>query len=198
MKNKTITYYNNNAQNLCASYNSIDFDFIQNQIIDFFDKGISILELGSGSGRDASFLLEKGYNVIGIDGSTEMIKESIILYPKLKNRLYHAELANEFPIIDIKFEALLSIATLIHFNVDELNRILSNAWEVLQNNSPAFITVSLNRKQIEGNSRFFLKLSREEWSNLFEQNGFKVIKVKENKDVLERGIIWYSFYLRKV
>ena len=198
MGTKTITYYNKKAKELSVAYGQIDFGLIQEQVAAFFSSSNKILELGSGSGRDANFLIEEGYDVIGIDGSPEMIKESIKQYPALRDRVILCDLAIDYPKFEFQFDALYSIATLIHFNKEELERVLLNSINVLQDNAPVFISVSLKRELIQDDDRFFNGLSKEEWGGLFENCGFKTEKIVENRDSSGRNITWCSFYLRKV
>lgn len=78
-----------------------------------------ILDLGVGEGRDSIFLLEKGYNVTGVDCSQEAIKTCIDLANK-KN------LNHNFKVLDLvkenlnqKFDFIYSIAVLHMLCKDE-------------------------------------------------------------------------------
>jgi hypothetical protein len=139
-----------------------------------------------------------GFDVIGVDGSPVMIKESIKQHPALRDRVILCDLATSFPKLETKFDALYSIATLIHFNKEELEIVLLNSINVLQDNAPVFISVSLKRELIQDDDRFFNGLSKDEWSGLFEKCGFKTEKIVESRDSSGRNITWCSFYLRKV
>ena len=41
-----------------------------------FPPKLQLLEIGCGSGRDASFMYQHGYDVLAIEGSKEMIAEA--------------------------------------------------------------------------------------------------------------------------
>jgi len=192
---RTIEYYNNNSQNLCEKYNSIDLSILHKDLLNFFKSKNSLLEIGTGSGRDMNFMIENGFDVIGIDGSEEMIKNSIINYPKLVGKTILAELPDNLPSFDTKFDGLFTIATLMHFSINELNTLLKKLVQLLKLGSLIFISVSGYRGNKNSN-RFFLELSKSEWVKIFENNNFIVIDVKENQDYTGRNINWFSFFLK--
>lgn len=83
-------------------------------------KNSKILELGSGEGRDAIYLLEKGYNVLALEYSISAINKC--------NQLTNNKYLNNFKQFDIindklasKFDFIYSIAV-IHMFVEEKHR----------------------------------------------------------------------------
>ncbi len=55
------------------------------QLISYLQPGASILDVGCGSGYPiAAYLLEKGFDVTGVDGSKELLKIAQTRHPKLK------------------------------------------------------------------------------------------------------------------
>lgn len=193
--NQTLIYYNKNSQNLCEKYDLIDLSKIHNDILDFFKGYNTLLEIGSGSGRDMNFMINNGFDVTGIDGSIEMIREAQTHHPILKNKIVLSELPYNLPSFDKKFDGLFSIATFMHFNMEELNVLLQKLIKLLNIDSPVFITVSGSRGSKNAN-RFFLELPKDKWINLFKKYNFRVVGVKENQDYSDRKINWYTFFLK--
>ena len=193
--NKTLKYYNENSQILCDKYNSVDISILHKNLLDFFRESKTLLEIGSGSGRDMSFMIKNGFDVYGIDGSQEMIKNAVCNYSNLNNRLFLSELPKKLPSFDKKFDGLFSIATLMHFKANELKIIFQKLNDLLKPDSKVFVSVSGHR-ETKDDSRFFLELSKSEWINIFKENNFNVIEIKENKDFSERNIDWYTFFLK--
>ncbi len=70
--NKTLEYYNNNAENFIKNTRNVDFSATQNLFLEYIPKGGKILDFGCGSGRDTKCFLEQGYSVEAIDGSKEL------------------------------------------------------------------------------------------------------------------------------
>ena len=193
MITETIKYYNNNAETLCEKYDSVDFLKIQQSISSYLVNAKQILEIGSGSGRDANYMIANGFNVTGIDGSINMIEKAIKHYPLLRGKLIHAILPEDFPKFEKKFDGLYSLGTLMHFNKDEINDILNNVNKVLEPKSPVYISVSNVRNNVD--DRFFNALDKKGWVEIFKENNFIIRDVKTNCDVSGRDIIWYSFLM---
>ena len=83
--NNTINYYNQNAESFIANTQNADMHPTQERFLRLLDArseeflqllpgSASILDFGCGSGRDAKYFLEKGYQVTAIDGSAELCR----------------------------------------------------------------------------------------------------------------------------
>lgn len=191
--NQTLKYYNKNSHNLCKKYNSVDLSILHKDMLDFFKGYKSLLEIGSGSGRDIVFMLRNGFDVIGIDGSQGMIKNALINYPELKNKLFLSELPNSIPQFKNKFDGIFSIATLMHFSERDLTFILKDIYKLLKPASPVYISVSNIRKSID--DRLFIAYDKEDWQRIFENNNFVINEIIENTDSSVKDIVWYSFLM---
>ena len=102
-------------------------------------KKSNILELGCGEGRDAIYLLDNGYNVLGVDYSFAVINKC--------NELTNYKYVNNFKQLDLienslneKFDFIYSVAV-IHMFVKELHRkkFYEFIYEHLKENGKALI-----------------------------------------------------------
>ncbi len=194
MRINTLKYYNQNAENLCEKYNDTDFNKIQKSISIYLVGANKLLEIGTGSGRDANYMSDNGFDVIGIDGSKKMIDIAIRNFPDLNGRLIHSILPDNFPNFKHKFDGAYSIGTLMHFEENVLEILLAKLNEVLLPKSPVYISVSGDRAYVN-DERFFLNFSKTDWINIFESNNFVINEVIDNQDVTGREITWYSFLM---
>ncbi|MBP3458205.1 MAG: class I SAM-dependent methyltransferase [Lachnospiraceae bacterium] len=71
---RTIDYYNENAQIFADGTADVDFAQIQDQFLELLPKKAYILDFGCGSGRDTKYFLERGFQVEAIDGSEKICK----------------------------------------------------------------------------------------------------------------------------
>ena len=71
---KTIEYYNQNADMFAQGTRLVDFTVVQERFRKMLPVGSRILDFGCGSGRDTKYFLEKGYRVEATDGSAELCK----------------------------------------------------------------------------------------------------------------------------
>ena len=71
MSDKTLEYYNTNAEKFVESTCSVDFSQVQCEFLNLLRTESYILDFGCGSGRDTKYFLEHGYQVDAVDGSME-------------------------------------------------------------------------------------------------------------------------------
>ncbi|MFX1289098.1 MAG: class I SAM-dependent methyltransferase, partial [Promethearchaeota archaeon] len=127
----------------------------------FSEKGVQrILDLGCGSGRHLLFLLKKGFEVYGLDGSPIglEITKNWLTEENLTSELTCQKIEEKFPYVEGFFDAIISIQV-IHHNlikdimctVNEINRILKTkgfifiTFPILQN----FYVKKQNMKKVE-------------------------------------------------
>lgn len=71
-KNKTLEYYNKNANNFAKTTIDVNFYETQKHFQELLPEHGYILDFGCGSGRDTKYFLEQGFYVDATDGSKEM------------------------------------------------------------------------------------------------------------------------------
>jgi len=200
--NTTLDYYKNNSSMLVNRYESADVTCVQNLLLQTFKKKNRLLEIGCGSGRDASFMFKNGFDVIAIDGSENMINEAKKIHPEISNFLYTKVLPHELE-FETKFDGIYSIATLMHLSFEDVKLTLTKIFNLLNSNGKFLMSVSLFRDDIDKNGfdnkgRFFLVLPQNRWIELCKDIGFKIESIKTNKDGLNRsGIEWLTLIMSK-
>ena len=86
MKDKILEYYNQESPALVEQYESTDVEHIHELLLQTFSLSTTVLEIGCGSGRDASFMDNQGYDVLAVDGSEKMIDLARVYYPELSSK----------------------------------------------------------------------------------------------------------------
>ena len=172
MQVNTLSYYENNSSSLINHYESANVNQVQELLLRTFDIESNLLEIGCGSGRDASFMTKNGFDIVAIDGSKNMIQEAKKIHPELSEKLFHKTLPNNL-VFDKTFDGVYSIATLMHLSRNDLKKTILKIYDLLSQNGKLLISVSIFRDDIDENGfddkgRFFLVLSFDEWINLFE------------------------------
>lgn len=198
----TLSYYENNFIALVNHYELADVNDVQKLLLQTFEQNLTLLEIGCGSGRDASFMTKNYFDITAIDGSKNMIEEAKKIHPELSEKLFHKTLPNDLD-FDKKFDGIYSIATLMHLSEKDLRKTILKIYDLLNQNGKLFMSVSLFRDDVDENGfddkgRFFLVFSFDKWINLLKNAGFKILEVETNKDGLNRnGIEWLTMVAEK-
>jgi SAM-dependent methyltransferase len=204
--NDTLNYYENNFEDAVERYERVDSSLFLQELPIWVPNGGKILDLGCGSGRDASFLLQEEYDVYGIDGSAKMIEEAVRLHPELKGRLVHQVLPSPLPFADDTFDAVVSIALFMHFDIDTIEKICREIRRVLDPHGVFWLSIRLDNEladqdheteRTDESDRFFLDLSTARWRKLIEQFGFYCKKFYTDDDALGRTYAWGRFAFLK-
>ena len=141
MKKSTLKYYEKNSREITEKYENINMNNLQQKLIEIFIKEDKLLELGCGSGRDASFLISNGYDVLVSDGSQSMLNEAIKLHPELKSNHCIIQLPDTFPFPNESFSGVIAIAILMHLNLHEIREVLDEIFRILTDNGKFFFSV---------------------------------------------------------
>ncbi len=205
MLDRTLEYYDNKASQLAERYDQIEFSDFQSELLRIFSVKSKILEIGCGSGREATFLSSQGLEVVATDGSKAMLEEAEKAHPELKGRLRFARLPERLPFGHAAFDGVYSVATLMHLPKEGITKSIGEIHRVLRPGGLFFFSVSLERDDIDRQTnldrhgRLFTLLPKEEWNSLCTQVGFKQERFTTSTDSAGRkNLVWGNFlYIKK-
>jgi len=118
-------------------FGSIDIYLFDQLLKGGFVSGMRLLDAGCGGGRNLNYFLKSGFDVCGIDQSTEAIAQVQALVaslaPKLSPDAFRVELVESMSFADADFDVVISSAVL-HFALDEehWHRMVREMWRVLK------------------------------------------------------------------
>ena len=195
MKNKTIDYYNQNADLFIQGTASVNFKEIQDKFLKLLT-GKSILDFGCGSGRDTRYFLESGFDVTAIDGSKELCKSaSEYTGIQVKHMLFQ-ELDEE----DC-YDGIWACSSILHLPKDELKIVMNKMSRALKSDGIIYTSFKYGNFEGERNGRFFTDFTVEEFKDF--SKGMKDIEIEEHwitKDVRpeKEDEKWLNLILRKI
>ena len=126
---KTINYYNENAETFYQNTVDIDLEPFYEKFLRYIpDKG-KILDVGCGSGRDSLYFINNGYDVTSIDASEEMVKLSSALTGQstIHLRIEDIDYQN-------KFNGIWACASLLHIENILTEKVLISLGNALKKN----------------------------------------------------------------
>ena len=203
MDEATIAYYDKHAVTVSDKYEKVNMSFIQRKLLCYLPEKGNILEIGSGSGRDAAFLVSEGFDLTIVDPSIGMLKRAAELHPELAAKMHRVSLPfpKDSPLLKEKFSAVLLIASIMHIKDEDLFESAYQIKEVLTDKGILLISSSAGRKEINHNrdllGRLYIERPVAQIQLLFERIGFRLVTILQNQDVLWREMQWFTIIMEK-
>ena len=196
--NPTIEAYDKYAQ----LYDEEVVEFWENFPKNFIDKfvkslpGGRVLNLGSGSGRDALLLRERGLEVICLDASRSMVE----LTTKLGFES-HLATFSELGFPKGSFDGVWAYTSLIHIPKEEAKDTISKIHTLIGSNG-VFVMGAIEgetagmvkRKTMPGTVRYFKNYTKDELRELIEPIGFSFIYAEDYKP--HNNVYLNQFYVK--
>ncbi len=168
---KTLSYYNTNAQEFIQNTLDVDFSYVQNKFLSRLEANDSILDFGCGSGRDTKYFLDKGYRVEAIDGSKELCKlASEYTGIEVKHMYFH-----ELREIE-KYEAIWACSSILHLPYKELMDVMKKMLVALKNNGLIYTSFKYGTFEGERNGRYFTDMTEESLQKLLDAVGGIIVE----------------------
>lgn len=194
MKNKTLDYYNKNADNFVANTISVDFKKTQDRFLDKL-QGKRILDFGCGSGRDTKYFLEKGYEVDAVDGSEELCKAASKYTGIQVRQMLFQEL------IELnRYDGIWACSSILHLSKDELRIVFPKMLDSLCSNGIVYTSFKYGEFEGERNGRFFTDFTIETFSEFISD----IDNIKMEEDWITGDVRpgrgeekWLNLILRK-
>lgn len=200
MDQPTMDFYNQQAAALTERYNSIE-SLLGQLIHRLFKRGDKVLDIGCGSGRDLSMMLNQGLDCVGIEPSQALRKSSLVEFPELRDRIIAGALPHLPEELTGPFHGICLSAVIMHIPENLLFESALAMKHLLQAGGKLLISHCPRRNvpmkdQREENGRLFVLRSSEELQRLFEDLGFKLVELLGNEDAMgRRGIVWETLVL---
>jgi len=138
-------------------------------------KGKRILNLGSGSGRDALILRNKGLEVVCCDASREMVR--------ITKQLGFETIESDFCDLNFKdnsFDGIWAYTSLLHIKKEEAQEILKKIYKFIKPDGIFLIGMiegvfdgEMERENMPGEKRYFRFYEENEIKDMVEKVGFK-------------------------
>jgi SAM-dependent methyltransferase len=161
-----------------------------------------ILDIGSGTGRDAELLTQQGYDCVGVDISDKLLaiaRARLPQVPFVKQSLYELD----FP---YKFDGFWAAAVLVHVPKHRMPEALDSISSVLKKEAAGFVTVKDVYDGVEDEieeyevspghvmKRFYSYWRKNEFEQQLQTSNFKVVDYY--RPVADTRM-WHCYFVRK-
>lgn len=179
MKDKTIEYYNTNAKEFFDGTIDANMQNFYDLFLEKLPHTGRILDLGCGSGRDSKYFLDRGYDVVSLDGSEELCKLASEYTGQPVICLDFADLD-----YDNEFDGIWACASLIHVNKQNILGILDKAWKSLKPRGTLYCSFKYGNEERVKDNRFFNDYTDDNLKQLFSNtNKWEVQDMIVTEDV---------------
>ena len=156
MKNSTLEYYDQNAEQFFKTTADVDFTGIQDRFLRYLGPGSRILDLGCGSGRDTRYFLEKGYQVDATDGSAEICRlASEYTGIPVRQMLFNELDAEE------EYDGIWACASILHLPEEELRDVMHRIGKALKEDGIFYTSFKYGDFAGERKGRYFRDFTEE-------------------------------------
>ena len=190
----TIDYYDKTAQELIPKYETAKMSLLYNILLENITPAAKILDIGFGSGRDLSFLKDKGFEVWGADPSQKFVDHAKKRFNDISNHFFKTSLPNlNLPEeLQHSFDTIILIAVWMHLPKSTYESSISSLNAFLKPYGKIILSYSITPRE-EITERYFEKIDSDLIKSLFEKHGYTQISKNTNGDGLDqREITWVT------
>lgn len=191
----TIQYYDKNAKDFIRSTVAVDFTATQTRFLSKLGKGFHILDFGCGSGRDARYFLEHGYQVTAMDGSAELCKlASKYTGIPVKHMMFQELDEREI------YDGIWACSSILHLPLPELYDVFCRIVGALKKEGVLYTSFKYGNYEGERNGRYFTDMTEDRFSDFLKNiQGLQLEEQWVTSDVRTgRGDEkWLNIILRK-
>ncbi len=192
-----VAWYERNAEEAAAQYESADPETLHGWLADLLPaQPATVLDVGAGSGRDAAWLADRGYDVIAAEPSSAMQKAARRHHPSAPIRW----ISDSLPGLErtgrtgLVFDAILVSAVWMHLPRGQRTRAFRKLVTLLKPGGLLALSLRLGRPD---DGRGMHPVDRSEIPALARGHGAVIERIHEDRDTLgRRDIEWISYALR--
>jgi SAM-dependent methyltransferase len=169
-----------------------------------FKAGERVLDIGAGTGRDASRLLKLGIDAHAVEPSAEMRKCALAAHPELDGKLFEGSLPRGMPgSIAGKYDGIILSAVLMHIPDAGLFDAAFTVRDLLVDGGKLLVSIPAERGDVpvaqdrDRLGRLMIIRSPAQVKLLFERLGFTLESEWSSADASGReGILWATLFFR--
>lgn len=187
-------YYDDHAKEYFESSFTADMSETMTRFLKYVPLGGSILDAGSGTGRDTKTFLDLGYDVKAFDASIEMVKMS-----RKYTGLETQHLKFEDILYKNEFDGIWACASLLHVERQQLEHVFSLLKQALKREGVLYCSFKSRESDFTKDGRTFTCFTKEKLTEyLHKLSQFKILEIWESGDVRQNREteIWINAILK--
>ncbi|WP_104469929.1 class I SAM-dependent methyltransferase [Acinetobacter indicus] len=160
----TIHYYNKYSSDFIESTFDVDMESLYLPFLKNITEGGFVLDLGCGSGRDSLAFQKRGYKVVALDYSKELVKQATALtgIPVRYQSFYELTESNQY-------DGIWACASLLHCDRNRLPDVLKRIYNALRRGGVCYMSFKYGSTDREKDGRAFTDLDEVQAKELLDQ-----------------------------
>ena len=191
----SIAYYNTYAEQFADSTFEVDMESLYQPFLTLLPADAHILDVGCGSGRDSLAFKNKGYEVVAMDYSEELVKKATELtaIPVRHQSFYDIAECEAY-------DGIWACASLLHCDRERLVEVLQKLANALKPNGVLYMSFKYGDSVREKDGRYFTDLNEQQAGELLAQLDSVAllqqwVTVDQRPDRVEQ---WLNLLVKKV
>lgn len=163
--------------------------------ISYLKPDAKILDLGCGMGEPiGKYFIDQGFDLIGIDGSDELINLARIRFPKAKFMVQDMREVN----LNEKFDLVIAWHSCIHLSKDDQRSMFKIFEKHINPNGILMFTTGPRDGEVwsdnGGEMLYHASLDLEEYKKLLDEHNFEIIKYAVEDEKCGGATVWVARY----
>ncbi|ABE74714.1 class I SAM-dependent methyltransferase [Psychrobacter cryohalolentis] len=202
LSKRMLNYYDENVVEFACQTVSIDMHDLYELFINQLPQRDtqSILDVGCGSGRDASYFAKQGYEVTAIDASAGLIQWAQKYHMSSRISWVHLDFSSiENQTWENKFTGIWACASLLHVPFLELSFIIKSLLYTLTDKGVMYLSFKCGEGERVDNERFFCDMNESRWTTIVAKIPqvieYKIWLSADKRSSIENN--WFNITIKK-
>ncbi len=192
------SYRGSNARALCDLYASTTFESVHRSWLSHLPKKPGVmLDVGTGSGRDAAALQLRDWRIVAVDPSLDMLHEAKRRHPDTRIRWLHDSLPHLTALKGERFDLILCSAVWMHLDPAERVVGMRRIRELLADEGICVITL----RHPPDLSRGMYDVTASETTDLAQRQSLVVLQATQSRDPIPEwhrpDLSWSTIVVRR-
>ena len=177
-QNNTLNWYQDNAGDFIANSGHVDMTMLYRKFLDQVSSGRYIMDLGCGAGGASLYFTQQGYQVLAVDGCSELCDYA-------RQRVGCEARVMRFEELDYTdaFDGIWACASLLHVRKDALPRVIRLIRRALKKDGVFYASFKYGETERDKNGRVFSDFTEDSLRALLDEaGGFKDITLWTTND----------------
>ena len=192
-----VAAYDAAGRQLFDDYERLRFDSVHKRVLNLLpDSADSVLDVGSGSGRDAAWFASQGHDVVAVEPSARMREQAMKRHRSSRIRWLDDQLPALEKVLKSKcsFDLVWVSAVWHHLPAGQRARAFRKLVSVLSPDGSMMVSL---RQGAPTPDRPMQPVTSEEIEKLARHHGLQVIRVRASSDTTRRaGVHWEVIWLQ--